>query len=54
MEGLLQYIWQHKLWLSEDMVTNDGRRVRVIDPGLLNTDAGPDFFNAKVEIDGRL
>jgi len=54
MEGLLQYIWQHKLWLSEDMVTNDGRRVRVIDPGLLNTDAGPDFFNAKVEIDGHL
>ena len=34
MEGLLQYIWQHKLWLSEDMVTNDGRRVRVLDPGL--------------------
>ena len=54
MEGLLQYIWQHKLWLSEDMVTNDGRRVRVIDPGLLNTNAGPDFFNAKVEIDGHL
>lgn len=54
MEGLLQYIWQHRLWLSEDMVTNDGRRVRVIDPGLLNTDAGPDFFNAKVEIDGHL
>ena len=54
MEGLLQYIWQHKLWLSEDMVTVDGRRVRVIDPGLLNTDAGPDFFNAKVEIDGHL
>ena len=54
MEGLLQYIWQHRLWLSEDMVTGDGRRVRVIDPGLLNTDAGPDFFNAKVEIDGHL
>jgi len=54
MEGLLQYIWQHRLWLSEDMVTGDGLKVRVIDPGLLNTDAGPDFFNAKVEIDGRL
>jgi hypothetical protein len=54
MEGLLQYIWQHRLWLSEDMVTNDGRKVRVIDPGRLNTDAGPDFFNAKVEIDGHL
>ena len=49
----MQYIWQHRLWKSGDMVTNDGRRVRVLDPGLLNRDAGPDFFNAKVEIDGQ-
>lgn len=48
----MQYIWQHRLWRSEDMMTNDGRHVRVLDPGLLNTDAGPDFFNAKVEIEG--
>ncbi len=54
MEQLMQYIWQHRLWRSEDMVTNDGRPVRVLDPGLLNTDAGPDFFNAKVEIDGQV
>ena len=53
MEQLLQYIWQHRLWRSEDMTTNDGRHVRVLDPGLLNTDAGPDFFNAKVEIEGQ-
>ena len=50
----MQYIWQHRLYRSTDMVTNDGLKVRVIDPGLLNTDAGPDFFNAKVEIDGHL
>ncbi|MBR6283674.1 MAG: DUF2851 family protein [Muribaculaceae bacterium] len=54
MEQLMQYVWQHRLWCSEDMVTNDGHRIRVLDPGLLNTDAGPDFFNAKVEIDGRV
>ena len=47
-------MWQHRLWRSEDMTTSDGRRIRVLDPGLLNTDAGPDFFNAKVEIDGRV
>lgn len=54
MEQLMQYIWQHRLWIPGDMETNDGHKVRVLDPGLLNSDAGPDFFNAKVEIDGQL
>ncbi|MGN0211635.1 MAG: DUF2851 family protein [Muribaculaceae bacterium] len=54
MESLMQYVWQHRLWRASDMTTTDGRRVRVIDPGLLNGDAGPDFFNAKIEIDGKL
>lgn len=54
MEKLMQYVWKHRLWRSEDMVTNTGKKVRVVDPGLLNTDAGPNFFNAKIEIDGHM
>ncbi len=54
MEKLMQYVWQHRLWSPAGMKTVDGRRVTVLDPGLLNTDAGPDFFNAKIEIDGKL
>lgn len=54
MEKLMQYVWKHRLWRSEDMVTNTGKKVRVVNPGLLNTDAGPDFFNAKIEIDGHM
>lgn len=50
----MQYVWQHRLWLPADMVTTDGHRIEVIDPGLLNHDSGPDFFNAKIRIDGRL
>lgn len=50
----MQYIWQHRLWIPSQMRTVDGRLVQVIDPGTLNTNAGPDFFNAKVKIDGRL
>lgn len=48
----MQYVWGHRLWPSERMSTTDGRRITVLDPGRLNTDAGPDFFNAKVKIDG--
>jgi len=36
------------------MHTTDGKLVEVIDPGLHNRNAGPDFFNAKVKIDGTL
>lgn len=50
MERLMHYIWQHRLWPAADMTTVDGRRVTVIDPGRYNTDAGPDFFNAKLRI----
>ncbi len=53
MEALLQFVWQHRLALRPDMQTVDHRKVRVIHPGTLNTDAGPDFFNATIEIDGQ-
>ena len=54
MEKLMHYVWQHRLWKAGAMTTVDGRPVRVVDPGLLNTDAGPDFFNAKVEVAGQM
>lgn len=50
----MQYVWQHRLWVQHNMATVDGRRLVIIDPGRLNTDSGPDFFNAKVSIDGHL
>lgn len=50
----MQYVWQFRLWPTADMVTVDGERIEVLDPGVLNTDAGPDFFNAKVMIGGQL
>ena len=55
MEKLLHYTWKHKLWPLRPLATTDGREVEVIDPGLYNRrDSGPDFFNAKVKIDGQL
>lgn len=50
MEQLLHYCWKHKMWPLEGLQTTDGRVVEVLDPGLHNRNAGPDFFNAKVKI----
>lgn len=53
MEKLLHYTWKHRIYPLHTLVTTDGRTVEVIDPGLYNSrDAGPDFFNAKVKVDG--
>ena len=54
MEQLLHYVWKHKILPLSELRTTDGRLVEVINVGLHNTDAGPDFFNAKVKIDGTL
>ena len=54
MEQLLHYVWKHKLFPLTTLVTTKGQEVEVIDPGLLNRNAGPDFFNAKVRIAGTM
>ena len=48
-EPFLQYIWQHQL-LEGELRTVDGLPVVVERAGLLNRDAGPDFFDARVRI----
>ncbi len=48
-EAFLQYVWQHRL-LEGPLTTADGSSVIVENPGELNRDAGPDFFNARIKI----
>lgn len=50
MEQLLHYTWKHKLYPLKELTTSDGQRVDIVDPGLHNRNAGPDFFNAKIRI----
>ena len=54
MEKLLHYVWKHRLFPLTPLATTQGQEVEVIDPGLHNSNAGPDFFNAKVRIGGTL
>ena len=50
MEQLLHYVWKHKLYPLKELTTCDGQPVEIIDPGLHNSNAGPDFFNAKIRV----
>ncbi|MDR0940502.1 MAG: DUF2851 family protein [Mediterranea sp.] len=54
MEHLLHYVWKHKLFPLGELQTTQGWPLEVIDPGMHNSDAGPDFFNAKLKIDGTI
>ncbi len=49
-ESFLQFIWKHRLFIEKGLHTNDGEIIRVLAPGMLNTDAGPDFFNARIKV----
>ncbi len=48
-EEFLHYLWKFKLLKGELLLTN-GEKVEIIHQGTHNTDAGPDFFNAKLKI----
>ncbi len=53
-EAFYHFIWQHKLYRKNNLKTVDGLPIEVIHPGLLNHNAGPDFFNAKIKINNVL
>lgn len=53
MEEIFQLLWANRM-LGISFSLDSGERVRVIDPGTLNRDSGPDFFNAKVKIGGKI
>jgi len=53
MEFLLHYVWQHRLYGLKPLKADDGRAIEVLDTGVHNLqESGPDFFNAKIKLDG--
>jgi hypothetical protein len=51
-EELLQFIWKFGLFDKANARTSAGERVEVQSPGMQNSDAGPDFSNARLTIGG--
>ena len=49
-EQLLHYIWKYKLYTNHVFTSSDGDEIEIIDTGMLNSNAGPDFFNSKIKV----
>lgn len=51
-EEFLHFLWRTKKIQPEHLITTDGRIIDILDYGTYNVDSGPDFFNAKINIEG--
>ena len=49
-EEFLHYIWKYRKFDAHKLFTSSGESITIVKPGDHNTDAGPDFFNAKIKI----
>jgi hypothetical protein len=49
-EAFLHFIWRFQQFDHSSLLTDTGQHISVFDPGHKNSDAGPDFKNAKVRI----
>ncbi len=48
-ETLLQAVWHHQRLRRDSLKTTDGRTVRVLHPGFLSSEGGPDFRGAIIQ-----
>ncbi len=49
-EEFLHYIWKFRSFNQQNLETTEGEPLEILRPGEGNTDAGPDFFNARIRI----
>jgi hypothetical protein len=51
-EDLLQFIWKNRLLKPGPLLSKGGKTIEVLQIGEHNKNAGPDFFNSQVRVDG--
>ena len=51
-ENFLHYVWQHQYFDLPDLQTTNGESLIVTNSGILNQNAGPDFSNAHLILQG--
>jgi len=53
-EEFINYIWENTLFITENIKTTDGESLKILSTGRRNYNSGPDFFNAKININGTI
>ena len=51
-ERMLQSIWQHQRLQRDQLKTAGGQTVRVLHPGFISVEGGPDFRGAVLQLGG--
>jgi len=51
-EDFLAWVWKHQQFKNIQLFTTEGHQIKIIDPGMINSDSGPDYFNSRIIIDG--
>jgi len=51
-EEFLQYVWKYSLFKNYNLIADTGEKIDILNSGYTNTNAGPDFMNAAIKIDG--
>ncbi|HZI24270.1 MAG TPA: DUF2851 family protein, partial [Chryseolinea sp.] len=49
-EAFLHYLWQFQYFDKHELKTTAGESIQIYNPGFRNSDAGPDFSNARIKI----
>ncbi|SDS29423.1 Protein of unknown function [Mucilaginibacter mallensis] len=49
-EDFLHYVWKFRLFDKTNLKTVEGETIEIYSAGMQNTDAGPDFHNARIKI----
>ncbi len=49
-EDFLHYVWRFKQFDFKNLITTTGEAIHIFDFGQYNTNGGPDFLNAKIQI----
>jgi hypothetical protein len=53
-ENLLHFIWKLQLFSTNKLLCTNNNELQIVAAGIQNLNSGPDFLNAKIEIDGQL